>query len=286
MSQVFDDTPCELGEGALWHPTRKALIWFDIKGKALYERRDGKTTKWDLALMSSAAGWVDDRQILVAGETHLSLFDLESGAIDPVAPLEQDNPLTRSNDGRADPWGGFWIGTMSKAEKNGEGSIYRYYRGEVRRLFTDLSIPNAISFSPDGTTGYFTDTRAGIVMRQRLSDTEGWLVGEPEPWLDLRSEGLKPDGAVVDAQGNFWSAQWGAGRVACYDPAGHFQHAVEFGADHTSCPAFGGAHMSTLFCTTALHNLSDDQKAAKPDQGKTFMAEDTATGQTEHRVIL
>ena len=57
--------------------------------------------------------------------------------------LEADRPGTRSNDGRADPHGGFWIGTMSKTAAEGEGAIYRYYRGEVRRLHPGITIPNS-----------------------------------------------------------------------------------------------------------------------------------------------
>jgi len=285
MSEIFDDTPCELGEGPLWHPTRKGLFWFDILNSTLNFRTGDRRQSWVFDEMVSAAGWVDDNRLLIASETALLLHDLVSGKSETLAPLEADNPATRSNDGRADPWGGFWIGTMGKAAEAGAGAIYRYYRGEVRRLFGGITIPNAICFSPDGGTAHFTDTRSRIVQRQRLDEAHGWPKGDPEPWLDLRAEDRKPDGAVVDAQGNFWNAQWGSSRVACYDPAGHFQHAVEFGAAHTSCPAFGGPDLTTLFCTSAREGLSPDEIAAAPANGKTFVAEGIATGQAEHRVV-
>jgi sugar lactone lactonase YvrE len=67
-------------------------------------------------------------------------------------------PANRPNDGRADPQNGFWIGTMGKTHAPNAGAIYRYYRGELRRLFAGLTIPNAICFSPDGQSAYFTDT--------------------------------------------------------------------------------------------------------------------------------
>jgi sugar lactone lactonase YvrE len=286
MSVVFDPTVCELGEGPLWHPTRGQLFWFDILGRKLLTRHDGATRTWAFDRIVSAAGWVDETRLLIATETGLILFDLESGASEDVVPLENDNPGTRSNDGRADPWGGFWIGTMGKDAAEHAGAIYRYYKGEMRTLFPGIKIPNAICFATDGGCAYYTDTPTGIVMRQALSTDHGWPKGDPEPWLDLRSDGLNPDGAVVDSQGNFWNAQWGARRVACYDPAGHFQHAVEFDADHTSCPAFGGPDLSALFCTTALEHLADAQKAGNPHQGMTFVSEDAGTGQAEHRIIL
>ena len=213
---IHDETQCTLGEGPLWHPKRNELFWFDILGKRLH--RSGE--HWHFDGHVSAAGWVDDATLLVADAAGLFLFDLETGAREDLVALEADNPATRSNDGRADPHGGFWIGTMGIGAEPGAGAIYRYYRGEVRQLFAGLTIPNAICFSPDGGHAHFTDTPTRRIMRQRLSARDGWPEGEPEPWLDLAPEGLNPDGAVIDAEGNFWNAQWGAGRVACYDPDG------------------------------------------------------------------
>jgi len=283
---IFDPTPCELGEGPLWHPEARQLFWFDILGKKLLSRVAGQTREWHFDEHVSAAGWVDVDRLVIASETRLFLFDPSNGMRETLVLLEADSPENRSNDGRADPWGGFWIGTMSKAKEKGAGAIWRYYRGELRRLYPGLTIPNSICFAPDGAHAHFTDTPTGVVMRQRLDPANGWPLGDPEPWLDLRPEGLNPDGAVMDAQGNFWNAQWGARRVACYDAAGHFQQAVAFPADHTSCPAFGGDGLATLFCTSAREELTQAQIAAVPEQGMTFAVADAGTGQAEHRVIL
>ena len=192
MSAVFDPTPCALGEGPLWHPTRKQLFWFDILRHRLHAREDDATRTWQFNEHVSAAGWVDEARLLIASETRLFVFDVDSGASEDVAPLEADTSVTRSNDGRADPWGGFWIGTMGKAAEPGAGAIYRCYRGEVRQLFPSITISNAICFSPDGTVAYFTDTPKRIIMRQALAASDGWPVGEPEPWLDLRAEAVEP----------------------------------------------------------------------------------------------
>ena len=89
---------------------------------------------------------------------------------------------------------------MGKGAEPGAGAIYRYYRGAVQRLFHPITISNAICFAPDRSVAYFTDTPKGIVMRQALNADDGWPEGDPEPWLDLRAEGLNPDGAVVDAE--------------------------------------------------------------------------------------
>ena len=282
---IFDHRICELAEGPIWHPIREQLFWFDILGKKLLTQSVSGPQEWQFDELISAAGWVDHQTLLIASETALLRFDLETGARSVVCGLESDNTKTRSNDGRADLQGGFWIGTMSKTKDVAAGSIYRYYKGELKHIFNGLTIPNAICFSPDGRTGHFSDTVTGRVMQVAL-DSEGWPKGAPEIYLDLTAEGLNPDGAVIDSKGNMWLAQWGAARVAAYAPDGQFLRAVAFDAPHTSCPAFGGTSQTTLFCTTALEGMTSSAREIHPNAGKTFAVPNVAKGQYEHQVIL
>lgn len=278
---IFDDTPCTLGEGALWHPDRQSLIWFDILNARLFERPlDGARRSFDLPGMGSAAGIVDADRLIVATETALRLFDLRDGRSEVLVPLEADNPVTRSNDGRADPQGGFWIGTMGRAAEPRAGSIWRYHRGELRRLFADITITNAICFSPEGDLAHFADTDRATIWQLRL-DRDGWPLGDPQVFIDLASEGLNPDGAVIDAEGGLWSAQWGAGRVARYDRQGRFDRAVAFPAAQISCPSLGGAGLDQLFATSARQDMDDPG----PMDGCTFRAPAGVRGQAEHRVL-
>lgn len=278
MMDIIDDHPCALGEGPLWHPERNALFWFDILGKTLHCKGDARS-HWRFDEYVSAAGWVDRDTLLLASATGLWRFDIASGTRDLLAPLEGDKPDTRSNDGRADPQGGFWIGTMGVNAEPEAGAIYRYYRGELRQLFDDITISNAICFAPDGQAAYFCDTVTRQIQKVAL-DAGGWPKGAPEVFVDLRRDALNPDGAVVDAQGNLWNAQWGAGRVACYAPDGALVRTVAVPATQTTCPAFGGADLSTLFVTSAADGL-EDAKA-----GMTFAVPLGIKGQREHQVIL
>lgn len=286
MSEVFDDTVCELGEGPLWHPGREQLFWFDILQGKLHTREGGRHRTASFPEYVSAAGWVSDTELLIASERRLILFDVDRERSEDIEGLEADDPNTRSNDGRADPWGGFWISTMGKDAGAGAGTIYRYYEGTLTPVVEKITIPNAICFSPDRAFVYYADTMTGKIMRQTLEAQNGWPDGDPEVFLDLTGEGLNPDGAVVDQAGNLWNAQWGAWRVACYDAEGAFLRAVPFDAAHTSCPAFGGPELTTLFCTSALELLSDADVAVSDRHGQTFSAPETGQGQAEHRVIL
>lgn len=282
---IYDHRACELGEGPLWHPVRGQLFWFDITGQRMLSVERGAPREWRFPEMVSAAGWLSRDVLLIAGERDLFLFDVETEEMETLAELEADNPQTRSNDGRADPMGGFWIGTMGKRAEPGAGAIYRYFDGELRRLYSEISIPNAICFAPDGRTAHFADTATGQVMRVAL-DAAGWPAGKPEVFIDLERGDSGPDGAVTDAEGLLWLAVWGGGCLQAYAPDGRMVRQQEFAAPHLTCPAFGGAGLSTLFCTSALQGMDAAARGAFPSAGMTFMAEGLAQGRAEPQILL
>ncbi len=281
VATLFDDRACALGEGPFWHPERRQLFWFDIIGNRLLSRDGDTALDWPMGECTSAAGWIDRDTLMIASETGLYRFDLTDGTRDLIAPLEADQPGTRSNDGRADPLGGFWIGTMGKSAEPKAGAIYRFHRGELRKLHDEISIPNSICFAPGGRTAYWADTPLQQIMAQPLGP-DGWPDGPPRVFVDLRSEGLNPDGSVVDADGGLWNAQWGAGRVARYTAQGQFDHVVPLPARHTTCPAFGGPDLGQLFVTSALEGL----ETPDPSDGRVYVIDLAILGQAEPRVQL
>ena len=281
METLFDQRSCTLGEGPLWHPERNQLFWFDIINKKMMSRVNSKALEWQFDHHVSADGWISQEELLIASEIELFRFNVETRASTHVIPLEMENSLTRSNDGRADPWGGFWIGTMGKNAETDAGAIYRFYRGAVEQLYSEISIANSICFSPDKSWAYYTDTLTAQIMRQKLNN-EGWPKDQAEVFLDLTSERLNPDGSVVDAQGCLWNAKWGASRIARYSPNGPFMNAYDFPAKLTSCPAFGGQDLSELFVTSATMGLPSPSKG----DGCTYRMPIPFVGQREHQIIL
>lgn len=276
---IHDETSCLLGEGPLWHPEREELFWFDILGRTLHAT--GRRQR--LPGLASAAGWVDRDTLLVAMGDALHRHVIGTDAFEAVAVVDA-SPLTRFNDGRADPQGGFWISRMGLRTEAEAGGIWRYHRGEVRPLFDRITIPNAICFDPEGRFACFADTAKQTVWSVPL-DRDGWPQGEPAVFLDLRGEGLDPDGAVMDAGGTIWVALWGKGEVAGYrDGVRLGAHAVA--AVQTTCPALGGPSLSTLFVTSAAVGIPQADIAQAPDQGRTFAIETAIRGVPEPQVIL
>ncbi|MEI2387407.1 SMP-30/gluconolactonase/LRE family protein [Breoghania sp. JC706] len=281
MSEIFDDRACELGEGAFWHPERRQFFWFDILGKKLLSRTDAGPLSWNIGEHASAAGWIDRDTLLIASETGLYRFDIATGERRLVAALEADRPETRSNDGRADPMGGFWIGTMGKRAESEAGAIYRFHGGELRLLYDRISIPNAICFAPGGRRAYFADTSRRKIWTVAL-DTAGWPCEGADVFLDLEAEGLNPDGAVIDAEGALWNAQWGASRVARYLADGRLERTLPLPARQPSCPCFAGAALDALYVTTAREGLTHPTR----EDGLTFALAPGVRGLAEPPVRL
>ncbi|MBO9395296.1 SMP-30/gluconolactonase/LRE family protein [Shimia sp. R9_1] len=289
---IYDDRQCYLGEGTFWHPLRKQLFWFDIVNCRLLSRTKNEQLCWEFDQNVSAAGWIDREHLLIASETGLFRFNLETNQQAPLCSIEADDETTRSNDGRADPWGGFWIGTMSKSGEAGKGALYRWLpnnqENKLRVIETEMSTPNSICFDRDRNYAYFSDTKTRIIWRHSVDPVTGWPVDEKQIFLDLKgaknSQERKPDGAIIDSEGCLWSAQWGSARVARYSPDGQFLMAIEFPTGHTSCPAFGGPKLDTLFVSTAQQNLLDTAKDWLPNAGKLHSANTSFTGIAEPQV--
>ena len=275
---------CQLGEGPL--VAGDTLFFADITGKRIHAcKPDGSDWQhWESKNHISAFARTDTNHLLLASDTALELFDPATGGREELLPMEADNPVTRSNDGRADRQGGFWIGTMGLGAEKGAGSIYRYFRGELRLLRPEVTIPNAMCFSPDGKTAYFADTDVQKVFKWAL-DADGWPVGEPSIFHDRTDLEGAPDGAVIDSEGAMWLALWGGGKVVRISPEGEVIDEITLPASCVTCPAFT-PDLHGLLITTASVGLTPVEKAAEPDAGCLFGADIKVAGIEEPIVRL
>jgi sugar lactone lactonase YvrE len=284
-AELFCDLTAELGEGPLWSGDR--LYWFDILNMRLHalDAGGGAPATWQFDEHHSAAGRLPGGRLLLASETGLWRFDPGIGARERVCPIQADEPAIRSNDGRADRQGGFWVGTMHKRAPGPEhGRIWRYHRGRLREVAAAVTIPNGICFAPDGRRGYYSDTARGQIYTWPL-DVEGWPTEEATLFADLSLGGGAPDGAVVDAEGALWCALWGGSRLLRIAPDGEPGAEIALPVTQPSCPAFGG-DLRRLYVTTAREGLSEDALADQPLAGAVFTAATDVPGLPEPEVEL
>ncbi|WP_157966402.1 SMP-30/gluconolactonase/LRE family protein [Oceanibium sediminis] len=281
---LFKELDCELGEGPLWDDAH--LWFFDILGCKMFRlSADSHTLEsWEGERMASAAARTEVRdRMLIATETELMVFDMDTQTSESLCPLEADNPATRTNDGRADRQGGFWIGTMGKNAEPEAGAIYRYYKGELRVLRKGVTIPNSICFSPDGRLAYFSDSALQTIYRWTLGP-DGWPIGAPEVFHVIGGGDSAPDGAVVDESGALWVAIWGDGQILNISAQGVAREHVSVPVSQPSCPALSVE--GRMYITTAREGMSAEQLAAEPLSGSIFVVDLPARGVEEPKVIL
>ncbi|MCY6382238.1 SMP-30/gluconolactonase/LRE family protein [Hoeflea prorocentri] len=286
---VFDDEIRELGEGPTFDPDRDTLWWFDIHGRKLIERRlsDAASKVHELPFLASALAVVDSKRQLLATEHGLYLRSVDTGGLERLVDIEADDASTRSNDSRVHPCGAFWIGTMGKSAQPNAGSIYHFFRGELRRIFTGITVTNCISFTADGSIAYFTDSPTGKVMRVATDPQTGLPTAEPDLFFerDAAYPGY-PDGAVVDADGLVWIAKWQGSCVEAHDPSGSVVETITLPAWQITCPAFIGPDAARMIVTSATEGLSDAQLRDHPHAGKTFLLNRPMNGRYESKVKI
>ena len=285
---IFSDIVCELGEGPSFDPQTGKLFWFDIVGKKLLEKKYpyGSTIVHDLPVMGSAIATIDsDRQLLVA-EDGLYMRDARTGALVLHTPLEADKPSNRSNDSRVHPSGSIWIGTMAKDEAARAGAIYWFRQGELRLLYSGVTVPNSICFSPDGAIAYLTGIVGNVIQRVACDPATGLPNGELQTFVDTTGATDWVDGSVVDADGVLWNARWGGARVDAYAPDGKLLRSYPVPARQSSCPAFVGPDGSRIAVTSAWKGMDTSARAADPGGGKTFLLDVAVRGRFEPTVLI
>lgn len=278
---------CHLGEGPTYDATTDTAWWFDILERRLFEAHvaSGHVKIHTLDRMASALARIDAGRQLLVTEDGLYIRHVADGRTELFVALEADNPATRSNDARVHPAGTLWLGTMGRKAEPRAGAIYALHRGRISRLYPDISIPNAICFSPDGKTGYFADTAANIILRVPLDAATGLPAGDPVPFIHHQGAG-GIDGAVVDADGLIWNARWGGGCVDVYDTGGQRLRSLRVPARQSSCPAFVGRDFSRLLVTSAWQGMDEATRADDPEHGRTFVLEASTRGRAEPDVKL
>ncbi|TDK37501.1 SMP-30/gluconolactonase/LRE family protein [Rhizobium deserti] len=267
---ILSSSLCELGEGPSFEAETGTLWWFDIVGKALHELHvaTARETVHALPFMASVVASIDADRQLIASEKGLFIRDRSSGRLSPYCEIEPGKPANRSNDGRVHPSGSLWIGTMSKTGDHGAGAVYHVARGVVTRLFEGVGIPNSICFSPDGSIGYYVDTKINRLMRVPLDPNTGLPKGEPQVLVDQKGQPGGIDGSICDSDGTIWNARWGLGAIDRFGPDGAHLGRYLLPAKQTTCPAF--IANGRIAVTSAWQGLDDGARAEDPLAGALF----------------
>ena len=271
-----------LGEGVRWDARRNELLRVDILAARVYRDRiddDGSLVPVRTYTVPGTVGAIapiegDDGWLLAAGRGFVHLrADGSTRTLTKVAP-----PGTRMNDGASDPQGRFWAGTLADDHHAGGGALYRLERsGATELMLRDLTIPNGLGWSPDGTTMYLVDSGPRTLSAFAFDPTNG-TISDPRALVTVAEQLGAPDGMTVDAAGDLWLAIYGGGQIHRYSPDGELRQVVTIPAEQTTSCAFAGPRLNRLYVTTATENWSDEQRRAQPAAGLAYRCETDATG--------
>jgi len=272
---------CELGEGPVWDPGRGLLRWVDLLVGHVHalDPTAGAHTWFDAGDAVGAFGLTRGGGLVLALADGFALSGHDGEDLARVPGFTVDRTAVRFNDGKPDPWGNFWAGTMSWDETgNPPGSLYRLSPdGTVTELFGDVGLSNGLDWTDDRRLFYYADTNSG---RVDLFDTDpdtGALAGR-RPFVTVPDAEGAPDGLTLDAEGCVWLAVWGSGQVRRYTPDGRLDTVVRVPARQASSAAFGGPDLGTLYITTARQGYTEADRQAEPHAGDIFACTPGITG--------
>lgn len=273
-----------LGEGVLWDAESGSVWWTDILSRKLYAYRlsDAHLTEWEtpeeLACFALVQG--QDDCILAGFASGFAYFELSSARVDWICKVEEQNSLSRLNDGRVDRQGRFWVGTMAPDAKSPDslGALYSLdCDHKLRKHISGIEISNSLCWSPDSHTVYHCDTPRHVIQSYAFDSMAGSLGGATD--FVVTEEHCFPDGSTIDADGYLLNAQWGGSKIVRYSPDGKVDSALMMPVSQPTCVAIGGAENNLLFVTSAKEVLERDE----PDAGSLFIYKTDLTGLPETR---
>lgn len=266
-----------LAEGPCWWSERNILLWVDIEASriGLFDPATGNNDFFHLPAHVGAVVPTSVGDLLLATAAGLMRMDPSTGVVTLLLDPEVDRPGNRFNDGKCDPWGRFWAGTMAYDFEPLAGSLWRLDGdGRITRQRRQLTISNGLAWSQDRGTLYFIDSPTLKVMAFPLTSS-GEIAAEPSICVQIPEDwDAVPDGMCIDAEGRLWIALFGGGAVTRWDPiSGQLLDRLAVPCRQVTSCCFGGPHLDQLFITTARREMDAAAIAAEPLAGGLFQAD-------------
>jgi sugar lactone lactonase YvrE len=243
---------CALGESPIWDARTEELVFVDIPPGDVYwwSPATARPRRARLGQSVSAIAPLAWGGYVLATRSGFAVLD-EGGDLELVAAVEPDRPGNLMNDGKCDPRGRFWAGTMSATEEPGAGSLYRLeLDGSVTKVVAGVTVSNGLDWSGDGKTMYYVDSLARGLDAFDFSMETGDVTARRRV-ADIPASSGVPDGICVDEEDYIWVALYSGHAVHRYSPEGVLDARVELPVALVTSCTFGGPDLRDLYITTA-----------------------------------
>lgn len=269
--------PSLLGESPVWHPTEQVLYYCDIPACRLnrFDAATGGLSHWTFDSEIGSCAPMLDGGMLLAARNGLWRFDPVTAERSLLAPPPYDPKVERFNDGKCDPQGRFWAGTVREPRDPPLAALYCFDQGELTPRANGIAVSNGLAWSPDGRTMYWSDTQTHRIFAFDFDGANGALSGRRvlvefplrQPDQPLSAYGGRPDGAAVDVENNYWVAMFEGQRLLCLSPQGVALREVPLPVRCPTMPCFGGPDLQTLYITTSRRGRPAAELAEQPWAG-------------------
>jgi sugar lactone lactonase YvrE len=275
--QPIDNRRSILGEGPVWNPDKQSIYWIDIVNGYIhgYEPGNERSSTIDVDSMIGSFAFCDDGKIIAALQNGFFFIDAITGAKELIRDPESHLKQNRFNDGKCDPAGRFWAGTLPLSEDHPGGSMYRVDQDlSIHKIFDNCTISNGLCWSHDHQYFYFIDTPTLRVDRFDFDAASGSIQNRTTIITIDPKDGY-PDGMTIDAEGMLWIAHWGGWQVTRWNPStGQKIDDIHLPVSQVTSLCFGGQNYDTLFITSASRGLNNTAMMEEPLAGATFMVTD------------
>lgn len=273
-AELVLDAGALLGEGPCWDARSQQLFWVDIEGFELHIT--DPAIRLDRVIdVGQHVGAVAIRKsggVMLALREGFAHLDLEIEALTIIHDPERHLPENRFNDGKCDPAGRFWAGTMALSAAPGCGSLYCLDTDlTVHHRMAEVSISNGMAWSLDERTMYYIDSLAHSVSAFDYDKATGEIAHRRDV-IHIPHEMGTPDGMTIDIEGMLWVALWDGSRVCRWNPqTGELLETVVLPVTRPTSCAFGGPDLDILYITSASTRLDEKTLASQPLAGGLFM---------------
>jgi sugar lactone lactonase YvrE len=264
---------CELGEGPVWDTNRNSIIWIDIITGQIHEYSFATNSQKTHAVneMIGSFAICKNGNLVLATKSGFGFLDRETGEIKNCTNPETDLPNNRFNDGKCDPAGRFWAGSMSLTENKNTGNLYVFEKNKCNKKLENLTISNGLAWSGDHKTMYFIDTPTMQIVSFDYDKSTG-NIAQKRTIINFPSNEGYPDGMTIDSEGMLWIAHWGGWRVSRWNPnTGNKLTEIKLPAANITSCTFGGDKLQDLFITSAKKGLNKSELASQPLAGAIFI---------------
>ena len=278
---------CILGEGTLWVKEHNSIYFVDIKKKKIHIL-NVKNKKRKVIKVNKQIGFIAHikKNIFILGlEREIRIVNLKSKKVIKSIVIEEDLSNNRINDGKTDPKGRLWFGTMDNPERSiKNGSLYCLDKDLIiHKVDTGYFITNGPAFLNENNF-YHTDSRRRIIYKLKIN--KYLKIIKKEVFIKLNSKNGSPDGMTLDRNKNLWVATYGGAKLLVFNKNGKLKHTVKFPAKNITNCTFGGKNNTEIFVTTAKKSMNKSELQRYSFSGSLFSVKSNIKGLNQKNFIL